>query len=115
MSNVSESATPRVAYLTAGAAGMFCGSCMRDNTLAAALVRLGVDIQLIPTYTPLRTDEENVAIDKIFFGGINVYLQNKSSFSAFSPAGWTVCLIAPGSSIGLRRAGCRRRLAIWVI
>ena len=81
MSNVSPpTAAPRVSYLTAGAAGMFCGSCMRDNTLAAALTRLGVDIQLIPTYTPLKTDEESVAIDQVFFGGLNVYLQNKSSF-----------------------------------
>ena len=68
---------PRIAYLTAGAAGMFCGSCMHDNTLAAALVRLGVDIQLIPTYTPIRTDEHDVSVDRVFFGGVNVYLQQK--------------------------------------
>lgn len=67
----------RVAYLTAGAAGMFCGSCMHDNTLAAALRRLNVDIQLIPTYTPIRTDEDDVSVDRVFFGGVNVYLQQK--------------------------------------
>ena len=66
---------PRVAYLTAGAAGMYCGSCMHDNTLARALVRRGVDIQLIPTYTPIRTDEENVAVDRVFLGGVSVYLE----------------------------------------
>jgi glycosyltransferase involved in cell wall biosynthesis len=66
---------PTIAYLTAGGAGMFCGSCMRDNTLAAALGRLGCDVQLIPLYTPIRTDEQNVSIDRVFFGGINVYLQ----------------------------------------
>ena len=38
---------------------------------------LGEDVLLVPTYTPLRTDETNVAIDRIFFGGINVYLQEK--------------------------------------
>lgn len=82
----SHASTPlKIAYLTAGAAGMFCGSCMRDNTLAAALTKLGVDIQLIPTYTPIRTDEESVAIDKVFFGGINVYLQSKSSFFRLLP------------------------------
>ncbi len=68
---------PRIAYLTAGAAGMFCGSCMRDNAMASALSRMGVDIQLIPTYTPIRTDEESVAIDRVFFGGLNVYLQDR--------------------------------------
>jgi glycosyltransferase involved in cell wall biosynthesis len=68
---------PTIAYLTAGGAGMFCGSCMRDNTLAAALGRLGCDVQLVPLYTPIRTDEQDVSIDRIFFGGINVYLQQK--------------------------------------
>jgi glycosyltransferase involved in cell wall biosynthesis len=72
-----SSINSRVAYLTAGAAGMFCGSCMRDNAMASALTRMGVDIQLIPTYTPIRTDEESVAIDQVFFGGINVYLQDR--------------------------------------
>jgi glycosyltransferase involved in cell wall biosynthesis len=67
--------TPKIAYLTAGAAGMYCGSCMHDNTLASALTRLGVDVQLIPTYTPIRTDEEDVSIDQVFFGGINVFLE----------------------------------------
>ena len=47
----------RVAYITAGAAGMYCGSCIHDNALAAALVRRDADVALIPTYTPLRTDE----------------------------------------------------------
>ncbi len=27
----------RIVYLAAGAAGMYCGSCLHDNTLAAAL------------------------------------------------------------------------------
>ncbi len=75
----------RIAYLTAGAAGMYCGSCLHDNTLAAALARLGVDIQLIPTYTPIRTDEEDVSVDRVFLGGINVYLQQKSRLFRWLP------------------------------
>ena len=67
----------RIAYITAGAAGMYCGSCLHDNTLAAALLDLGEDVILIPTYTPLRTDESDVSINRVFFGGINVYLQEK--------------------------------------
>jgi glycosyltransferase involved in cell wall biosynthesis len=59
---------------------MFCGSCMHDNTLAAALIRLGVDVLLIPTYTPIRTDEENVSLDQVFFGGINAFLQQRIPF-----------------------------------
>lgn len=67
----------KIVYLTAGAAGMYCGSCMHDNTLARALAQQGVDVQLVPTYTPIRTDEHNVSVDQVFFGGINVYLQQK--------------------------------------
>jgi len=67
----------RIAYITAGAAGMYCGSCMRDNTLVAALCQAGHDALLIPTYTPIRTDEEDVSQERIFFGGINVYLEQK--------------------------------------
>jgi glycosyltransferase involved in cell wall biosynthesis len=77
---------PTIAYLTAGAGGMYCGSCLYDNTLAAALIRRGVDVQLIPVYAPLRTDTENVSVDRVFFGGINVYLQQKIPFFRHLPA-----------------------------
>ncbi len=75
----------RIAYITAGAAGMYCGSCLHDNTLAAALMELGEDVVLVPTYTPLRTDEEDVSIDRVFFGGINVYLQQTASVFRHTP------------------------------
>jgi glycosyltransferase involved in cell wall biosynthesis len=76
----------KIAYVTAGAAGMYCGSCMHDNTLAAALGRLGHEALLIPTYTPIRTDEPDVSQKRIFFGGINVYLQQK--FALFRHTPW---------------------------
>ena len=53
---------------------MYCGSCMHGNTLAAALRKAGADVILAPVYTPLRTDEENVSIERLAMGGINVYL-----------------------------------------
>ena len=56
---------------------MYCGSCLQDNALAAALHSSGVDIQLVPTYTPIRTDEADQSQQEVFFGGINVYLQQK--------------------------------------
>ena len=68
-------ASTRIVYLTSGAAGMYCGSCLRDNTLASALQEQGIDVLLIPTYTPIRTDEEDVSVNRVFFGGVNVYLQ----------------------------------------
>lgn len=65
----------RIVSVTAGAAGMFCGSCMRDNTLAAALLRLGHDALLVPTYTPITTDEVDQSRSPVFFGGVNVFLE----------------------------------------
>jgi glycosyltransferase involved in cell wall biosynthesis len=64
----------RIASVTAGAAGMVCGSCLRDNTLAAALVRLGHDCRLIPTFTPLTLDEPDHSDGRVFLGGVNIYL-----------------------------------------
>jgi glycosyltransferase involved in cell wall biosynthesis len=75
----------RIAYITAGAAGMYCGSCLHDNTLVAALARQGHDALLVPTYTPIRTDEEDVSQHRVFFGGINVYLQQKLGLFRHTP------------------------------
>lgn len=75
----------RITYLTAGAAGMYCGTCMQDNTLAAAMRTRGCDVLLVPLYTPIRTDETDVSIDRIFYGGINVYLQQKSALFRHTP------------------------------
>src|ERR1700684_4457146 len=75
----------KIAYITAGAAGMFCGSCMHDNTLVAALRAQGHDALLIPTYTPIRTDEADRSQSRVFCGGINVYLQQHSALFRKTP------------------------------
>ncbi len=96
----------RVAYLTAGAGGMYCGSCMRDNTLAAALRRHGRDVQLIPVYSPIRTDEDDVSESRVYFGGINVYLSLKSALFRRMPAWVHRLLDAPGLlRLATRRIG----------
>ena len=64
---------------------MYCGSCIHDNTLAAALMRQGVEVALIPTYTPIRTDERDVSEKEIFYGGINVFLQQKTGLFRHTP------------------------------
>ncbi|MGI8997590.1 MAG: glycosyltransferase, partial [Pyrinomonadaceae bacterium] len=76
----------RLLYLTAGAANMYCGSCLRDNALAAELLARGHDVLLVPIYTPTRTDERNVSQEKVFFGGISVYLQQHSAVFRRTPA-----------------------------
>ncbi|NRB73260.1 MAG: glycosyltransferase family 4 protein [Verrucomicrobiales bacterium] len=77
---------PRIVYITAGAGGMYCGSCIRDNSLAAGLGRLGWDVTLLPLYTPIRVDEEDNSVDQVFFGGLNVYLQQKIPLFRHLPA-----------------------------
>ena len=64
---------------------MYCGTCLRDNSLAAALMKQGHDVTLMPLYTPTLTDEPNVSHDKIFFGGISVYLEQHWSLFRKTP------------------------------
>lgn len=76
----------RILSLTAGAANMYCGSCLRDNALAAELRRLGHDISLVPVYTPTKVDEANASSQaKVLFGGISVYLQTHMSLFRHTP------------------------------
>lgn len=92
----------RIVSVTAGAGGMFCGSCMRDNTLAAALIALGHDALLVPTYTPLTTDEPDVSHKRVFLGGVNVYLQQHSWLFRHTP--WLLDTLFDGRRL-LRWAG----------
>ena len=75
----------RILQITAGAANMYCGSCLHDNAQAAELIRQGHDVTLVPLYTPTRTDEDNVSQSRVFFGGISVYLQQSSAFFRNTP------------------------------
>jgi glycosyltransferase involved in cell wall biosynthesis len=86
----------KIVYLAAGAGGMYCGSCLHDNTLAAAMQALGEDVLLVPTYTPIRTDEENVSDSHLFFGGINVYLQQRLAVFRHTPWFFDELLNRPG-------------------
>jgi len=64
---------------------MYCGSCLRDNALATELIARGHDVTLLPVYTPTLTDEPNVSGDKVFFGGISVYLEQHVPLFRKSP------------------------------
>jgi glycosyltransferase involved in cell wall biosynthesis len=70
----------RILALTAGAARMYCGSCLRDNSLAAELQRQGHDVTLLPLYTPTRTDELNVSSPEVSLNGISVCLCQEAEF-----------------------------------
>jgi glycosyltransferase involved in cell wall biosynthesis len=75
----------KILAFTAGAAQMYCGSCIRDNALAAELIRQGHDVILQPIYTPTLTDETNVSQHKVLFGGISVYLEQHSQLFRKTP------------------------------
>lgn len=75
-----------IVQLTPGAGGMFCGNCFHDNTLVAALRQLGHDATMLPLYLPVRVDGQNQSTGQpIFFGGVNVYLAQKSAFFRNAP------------------------------
>ncbi|MFC7339457.1 glycosyltransferase family 4 protein [Haloferula chungangensis] len=69
----------RIAILTPGTGSYYCGACMRDNALAKSLHAAGHEVSLLPMYLPLQLDESQLptADNPIFFGGINVFLQQK--------------------------------------
>lgn len=75
----------KILLFTSGAAQMYCGSCLRDNALASALKAAGHDIILLPLYTPTRTDEANASFERVFFGGISVYLEQASPLFRHTP------------------------------
>ena len=75
----------RILSFTGGAGAMYCGSCLRDNALAAALLARGHDVVLTPVYTPTRTDERNVSGPQVFFGGISVFLEQRVPLFRHTP------------------------------
>ncbi|MGB6220122.1 glycosyltransferase family 4 protein [Haloferula sp.] len=68
-----------IAILTPGTGSYYCGACMRDNALAKSLHAAGHEVSLLPMYLPLMLDEDKLpqTDNPIFFGGINVFLQQK--------------------------------------
>jgi glycosyltransferase involved in cell wall biosynthesis len=85
-----------IAILAAGAGGMYCGSCLRDNALAGALIRAGHRVTLVPMYTPLRTEDGSVAVTDVYYGGVNVYLQHASKIFRHTPRPLHWLLDRPG-------------------
>lgn len=87
--------------ITPGAGAMYCGNCFRDNALVRELRQLGHEVTMIPLYLPLTLDEaDQSAATPIFFGGISVYLEQKSNLFQRAPQ-W------------LRRLLASRKLLAW--
>jgi len=78
----------KIVKLIPGAGNTFyCENCIRDSGRVKALRKLGHDVIVVPLYLPLLTDEPNACSSNvpIFFGGINVYLQQKFALFRKTP------------------------------
>jgi glycosyltransferase involved in cell wall biosynthesis len=75
----------KIAYLLPGSGGSFyCGNCTRDKFLTQSLKHAGNDILMIPMYLPLTIDDCE-ADSPIFYGAVNIYLEQISPIFKFLP------------------------------
>ena len=85
-----------ILQITPGAGGMYCGACFRDNALVGAFRRMGHSATLLPLYLPMTLDEpDQTRGAPILFGGINVYLEEKSALFRRLPRALTNWLDSP--------------------
>jgi glycosyltransferase involved in cell wall biosynthesis len=76
----------RIVLLTPGTGSFYCGTCIRDNALAVALRKQGHDAMMVPLYLPPALDEAAASENApLFYGGINVYLQQKVGLFRHTP------------------------------
>ena len=96
----------KIILITPGTGSYYCGVCMRDNALATELIRQGHDALMVPLYLPLQLDENSASPNApAFFGGINVWLQEKFSLFRHTPRWLDRVFDLPGM---LRMAGRRQ-------
>lgn len=89
---------------------MYCGGCFRDNALVGALRQQGHEALMVPLYLPLTLDEADLSKGvPTFFGGINVYLEQKIPIFKSTPAWLHRMLDAPWLLRLAARFGSRTR------
>jgi glycosyltransferase involved in cell wall biosynthesis len=87
----------RIVQITPSAGDSFyCENCLRDVALVKAMQNLRHDVLMVPMYLPVQVDK-NEAVDStpIFYGGLNVYLQQKSRFFQRTPRWFDRLLDSP--------------------
>lgn len=77
----------KLVQITPGSGDNFyCENCLRDQGIVKSMYRQGHDAVTVPLYLPLQSDAgETVESTPIFFGGINVFLQQKFSLFRKTP------------------------------
>jgi len=88
----------RIVQLTPGSGGSFyCANCLRDAALVRALRQAGHEVSFVPLYLPIASDEGAPLAGKdIYFGGLNVYLQQKLAIFRKTPRWIDALLDRPG-------------------
>ena len=83
----------RIIQLTPGSGDNFyCENCLRDLALVRAFQKAGHDITMVPMYLPINTGQQPFpAQAPLFYGGVNVYLQQKLRLFQKTPR-WLDCL-----------------------
>ncbi|NLN94301.1 MAG: glycosyltransferase [Candidatus Hydrogenedens sp.] len=78
----------KIVHIVPGSGGTFyCQNCLRDTAIVRALREEGHDVLLTPMYLPLFADDATLAEEvPVFFGGINVYLQQRFPIFRKTPA-----------------------------
>ncbi len=76
----------RFVQITPGSGDHFyCENCLRDLGLVRAMRAQGVDMLMVPLYLPIEGLQGPIQGGAIFFGGINVYLQQKLALFRRTP------------------------------
>ncbi len=95
----------RILHLTAGTGSFYCGTCIRDNALAGGLRAAGHEVVLQPLYLPIVAEGvSESAGTPIYFGGVNVYLQQELALFRALPT-WADRWLDSAPVLGLAAKG----------
>ena len=78
----------QIVFMTPGSGDNFyCENCLRDKAIVVALRALGCDAASMPLYLPplMQDTDPGDAKTPVFFGGVNVYLQQRFKLFRHTP------------------------------
>jgi len=76
----------RIVFLAAGSGDNFyCENCLRDMDLVRSLRGKALDVIMVPLYLPLPVQGSDLVEAPVFFGGINVFLQQMFGLFRHTP------------------------------
>jgi len=84
---ISKIKNMKILVITPGSGDhYYCENCLRDHANVKALIGLGNDVIQVPLYLPPKMIETGKSSKSpLFFGGVNVYLQQKFSLFRKTP------------------------------